>query len=45
MMAGQYVFKLILAALDTPFFYLLTHEWKGETQAQEWNAGCEHREA
>lgn len=26
MMIGQYVFKLILAALDTPFFYLLTQK-------------------
>lgn len=26
MMLGQYVFKLILAALDTPFFYLLTQK-------------------
>lgn len=26
MMIGQYVFKLILAALDTPFFYLLTRK-------------------
>lgn len=27
MMIGQYVFKLMLAALDTPFFYLLTTNW------------------
>ena len=26
MMIGQYVFKFILAALDTPFFYLLTRK-------------------
>ena len=26
MMIGQYIFKLILAALDTPFFYLLTRK-------------------
>lgn len=26
MMVGQYVFKFILAALDTPFFYLLTRK-------------------
>ena len=35
MMVGQYVFKFILAALDTPFFYLLTHEWKREQPAPE----------
>lgn len=28
MMIGQYVFKFILAVLDTPFFYLLTHQKK-----------------
>lgn len=27
MMVGQYVFKFILAALDTPIFYLLTHDF------------------
>lgn len=26
MMVGQYIFKLLLAALDTPFFYLLTRK-------------------
>lgn len=28
MMIGQYVFKFILAVLDTPVFYLLTHQKK-----------------
>ncbi len=28
MMIGQYVFKFLLALIDTPFFYLLTHEKK-----------------
>lgn len=26
MLIGQYIFKFILACLDTPFFYLLTHK-------------------
>ncbi len=26
MLIGQYIFKFILACLDTPFFYLLTHQ-------------------
>ena len=29
MMVGQYVLKFILAALDTPFFYLLTRNKEG----------------
>ena len=29
MMIGQYVLKFILAALDTPIFYLLTRKHKG----------------
>ena len=29
MMIGQYALKFILAALDTPFFYLLTRRRKG----------------
>lgn len=28
MMIGQYILKLILAALDTPIFYLMTHKFK-----------------
>ena len=28
MMIGQYAFKFILAAIDTPIFYLLTHDFK-----------------
>ena len=27
MMVGQYLLKFILALLDTPFFYLMTHKW------------------
>lgn len=30
MMIGQYIFKCILALLDTPIFYLLTHQKKVE---------------
>lgn len=30
MMVGQYVFKMLLAALDTPIFYLLTRKLKNE---------------
>lgn len=29
MMIGQYFLKFILAALDTPIFYLMTHKFKG----------------
>ncbi|MBQ5998300.1 MAG: queuosine precursor transporter [Treponema sp.] len=29
MLIGQYIFKFILACLDTPFFYLLTHKKDG----------------
>ena len=32
MMIGQYVFKFILAALDTPFFYLLTRKASNENE-------------
>lgn len=33
MMIGQYLLKVILAAIDTPFFYLLTHDFhKNETK-------------
>ncbi len=28
MMAGQYIFKFLLALLDTPFFYIFTHRRK-----------------
>ena len=28
MMVGQYVLKFLLALIDTPFFYLMTHEWR-----------------
>lgn len=30
MMVGQYVLKFILAALDTPFFYIMTRRRKGQ---------------
>lgn len=33
MLIGQYVFKFILAAIDTPFFYLLTRKTKEEKLA------------
>ena len=29
---GQYLFKLILALLDTPLFYLLTHDFAGKIE-------------
>jgi uncharacterized integral membrane protein (TIGR00697 family) len=32
MMVGQYLCKLVLAALDTPFFYLLTRKHHAEPQ-------------
>ena len=32
MMVGQYLCKLVLAALDTPFFYLLTRKHHAELQ-------------
>ena len=35
MMIGQYVLKFILAALDTPFFYLLTRERKADGEYKE----------
>lgn len=35
MMIGQYVLKFILAALDTPIFYLLTHKRKEEVATGE----------
>ena len=34
MMIGQFVLKFILAALDTPFFYLLTHRRKSEVRSE-----------
>ncbi len=35
MMVGQYLVKLIIALLDTPFFYLLTHRAVHEAQEAE----------
>ena len=32
MLIGQYVFKFILALIDTPFFYILTHQKKESVQ-------------
>ncbi len=32
MMVGQYVFKMLLAACDTPIFYLLTRELKKDSE-------------
>jgi len=34
MMVGQYVFKMILAACDTPIFYLLTRELKKNSEKE-----------
>ena len=34
MMIGQYLFKMILAACDTPIFYLLTRKAKGDHEIQ-----------
>lgn len=34
MMVGQYLLKFCLALLDTPFFYLMTHEWHRSDAAQ-----------
>ena len=39
MMIGQYALKFILAALDTPFFYLLTRRKEGDNNCQEKPAG------
>lgn len=39
MMLGQYALKFILAALDTPFFYLLTRRKEGDYDCQEESAG------
>ena len=39
MMLGQYALKFILAALDTPFFYLLTRRKEGDYDCQEETAG------
>ena len=39
MMLGQYALKFILAALDTPFFYLLTRRKVGDYDCQEESAG------
>jgi hypothetical protein len=39
MMLGQYALKFILAALDTPFFYLLTRRKEGDYDCQKENAG------
>lgn len=39
MMLGQYALKFILAALDTPFFYLLTRRKEGDYDCQEKSAG------
>ena len=38
MMCGQYVLKFILAALDTPFFYLLTRKRDGEKEIRTENS-------
>ena len=35
MMIGQYILKLILAAIDTPFFYLMTHKFKRTKKIEE----------
>lgn len=35
MMIGQYALKFILAAIDTPFFYLLTRRKEGDYDCQE----------
>ena len=37
MMVGQYFLKFILAALDTPIFYLLTRRGKDEQKVQDEN--------
>ena len=34
MMIGQYLLKFVLAAIDTPIFYLLTRKRKGEVSGQ-----------
>lgn len=39
MMLGQYALKFILAALDTPFFYLLTRRKEGDYDCQEEKPG------
>lgn len=39
MMVGQYVLKFILAALDTPFFYLLTRRRSDGKRAESFEGG------
>ncbi len=42
MMVGQYLFKFLLALLDTPFFYLFTHRSKEESNGNQGNAAFGH---
>ena len=39
MAIGQYIFKFVLALIDTPFFYILTHNKK---EKDSCSCGCGH---
>ena len=39
MMIGQYALKFILAAIDTPFFYMLTRRKEGDYDCRKENTG------